>query len=493
MRIFPIDNGVEIKAFLDAVYNSQAVIEFSMDGTVLDANTNFLAVMGYDLSEIRGRHHSMFVEPGYKDSDAYRLFWEKLRRGEADKAQYKRLGKGGREVWIEASYNPIRDRSGTLCKVVKFAVDVTEQKMRLAELSGTVDAIDRSQAMISFTPDGTILDANPNFLATMGYDLAEVQGKHHSMFVDAGYAASQEYRDFWGKLRQGEFQRSQFRRLGKGGREVWIEASYNPILDPGGKPYKVVKVATDITDQIMLLNRLKDLIDVNFTEIDASLNVVNGCSSATAQAVAMASANVQAVASASEEMAASITEISSSMTKSQEASDQASRQILEAGGAAQKLVDVAASMSGIVSMIQTIASKINLLSLNAAIESARAGEAGRGFAVVANEVKQLANQAAHATANISREIAGVQTVANDVVGALEGIRGAIALVQSYVEATASAVEEQSAVTRDMSMNMQSAAGTVETISSNITEISGALTQVEQAVGKTKEAAHVLSR
>ncbi|MGE4278924.1 MAG: PAS domain S-box protein [Magnetospirillum sp.] len=493
MRIFPIDNGVEVKAFLDAVYNSQAVIEFSMDGMVLDANANFLKVMGYELSEIRGRHHSMFVEPAYRDSDAYGRFWEKLKRGEADTAQYKRLGKGGHEVWIEASYNPIRDRNGTLCKVVKFAVDVTEQKMHLADLSGTVDAIDRSQAMISFTLDGTILDANQNFLDTMGYGLAEILGKHHSMFVDAEYGASLDYRDFWAALRHGRFQRSQFRRFGKDGREVWIEASYNPILDPAGKPYKVIKVATNITEQVALLNKLKDLIDVNFTEIDASLHVVNDCSASTAQAVAMASANVQAVASAAEEMAASITEISSSMTKSQEASDRASQQIVEAGGATQKLVDVAAAMSGIVSMIQNIASKINLLSLNAAIESARAGDAGRGFAVVANEVKQLANQAAHATANIGREIAGVQSVANEVVGTLEGIRGAISQVQNYVEATASAVEEQSAVTRDMSMNMQSAAGTVETISGNITEITGALVQVEQAVGKTKDAAHVLAR
>jgi len=493
MRIFSIDTGVEAKAFLDAVYHAQAVIEFSMDGIVLDANANFLQVMGYELDEIRGQHHSLFVDPAYKNSEAYGQFWEKLRRGESDKAQYKRLGKGGREVWIEASYNPIRDQSGKLCKVVKFAVDVTEQKMRFADLSGTVDAIDRSQAMISFTLDGTILDANQNFLDTMGYGLDEVRGKHHSMFVPADYATSQDYRDFWAALRHGQFQRNQFRRLGKGGREVWIEASYNPILDPDGKPYKVVKVATNITEQISLLTKLKDLIDVNFAEIDASIHMVNGRSLSTVQAVEMASANVQAVASAAEEMAASITEISGSMTKSQEASEHASLQTSEAGVATQKLVDVAAAMSGIVSMIQTIASKINLLSLNAAIESARAGEAGRGFAVVANEVKLLAGQAAKATADISREIAGVQNVANEVVSALDGIRGAISRVQDYVSATASAVEEQSAVTRDMSMNMQSAATTVETINSNIQEISGALTQVEQAVGKTKDAAHVLAR
>lgn len=493
MRLLSLDTGIEVKAFLDAVYHNQAVIEFALDGTILSANANFLAAMGYELAEIKGRNHRLFVDPVYAESEEYREFWRMLNRGQAEKALYRRLGKNGREVWIEASYNPIRDKSGKLSKVVKFAVDVTAQKQRAAELEGAIAAIDRSQAMIEFAMDGTILSANANFLATMGYALDEVKGKHHRMFVDPASAASQEYADFWAALRRGEYQARQFRRLGKNGREVWIEASYNPILDPAGRPFKVIKLATDISEQVGLLNRLKRMIDTNFAEIEGAVHLSGGRVQNTSGAIGQASANVQAVASAAEELAASISEISSSMVKSQAASEQATRQAAEAGQATQRLSDVASSMNGIVNLIQGIASKINLLSLNAAIESARAGEAGRGFAVVANEVKGLANQAARATEEISREISGVQRVAAEVVASLDTIQGSISLVQDFVGVTAAAVEEQSAVTRDMSMNMQAVAQTVEEVSIDMTEISGALGQVEHAVGATKEAANVLVR
>ncbi len=239
----------EMLGMLAAIDKSQAVIEFQLDGTIISANQNFCATMGYTLEEIRGRHHSMFAEAGFAQSAGYRAFWEKLGRGEYDAGQYKRLGKGGREVWIQASYNPILDTSGRPYKVVKFATDITAAKMRAADYEGQLAAVSKAQAVIEFTLEGIILTANENFCGTMGYSLEEIRGRHHSMFADAAYAQSSEYRAFWSKLGRGEYDAGQYRRVGKGGREVWIQASYNPILDMNGKPFKVVKYATDITAQ----------------------------------------------------------------------------------------------------------------------------------------------------------------------------------------------------------------------------------------------------
>src|SRR5215469_10155899 len=241
--------GGDDAAMLAALHRSQAIIEFRIDGTILTANENFLKAMGYTLDEVKGRHHSMFVEPSYKDSPEYRQFWEKLGRGEFQAAQYKRIGKGGREVWIEASYNPILGRTGRPYKVVKFATDVSNEKAVYADLVGKVEAIGRSQAVIEFNLDGTIITANDNFLNLLGYTLDEIKGRHHSMFVEPGYKDSAEYRQFWEKLNRGEYQATQYKRIGKGGKVVWIEASYNPILGRSGKPYKVVKFATDVSKE----------------------------------------------------------------------------------------------------------------------------------------------------------------------------------------------------------------------------------------------------
>ncbi len=485
--------ATEAAALLTAIHKAQAVIEFNLDGTIITANANFLNALGYQLEEIQGKHHSMFVEQAYKVSPEYRAFWEKLNRGEFDAGQYLRIGKGGKEIWIEASYNPIFDKQGRPYKVVKFATDITAQKERFADLQGQVHAINKSQAVISFTLEGTVLDANPNFLNTLGYSLDEIKGKHHSMFVDQAYKVSPEYRAFWDKLGRGEFDAGQYKRIGKGGKEVWIEASYNPILDSKGKPYKVVKFATDITKQIKLLADLKQLIDTNFGEIDKAITRLNEQSSGAMAATTQTATNVQTVASASEEMASSVREISESMTRSRTAADTAFENTTHADQATQRLNEATRAMSSIVEMIQGIASQINMLALNATIESARAGEAGRGFAVVANEVKNLAGQAAAATKNITGEINNIQGIAGDVVGALSEIKKSIEAVREYVTTTASAVEEQSAVTSEMASNMQSASQAVGSIGGNMNEISAAIQQASSAIATTKEAAQVLAR
>ncbi|MDE2502900.1 MAG: PAS domain S-box protein [Burkholderiales bacterium] len=246
---------------LAAIGKAQAVIEFGLDGKVLTANANFLDTMGYTLAEIQGQHHSTFVDPAQRASPEYRQFWDKLGRGEYEAGQFKRIAKGGREVWLQASYNPILDLAGRPFKVVKYATDITAAKLQAADYAGQLAAIGKAQAVIEFGLDGKVLNANENFLRALGYSLGEIQGQHHSLFVDPAYRASVEYRMFWDKLGRGEFDAGQYKRVGKGGREIWIQASYNPIMDMNGKPFKVVKYATDVTEPVNAANMLKQAVE----------------------------------------------------------------------------------------------------------------------------------------------------------------------------------------------------------------------------------------
>jgi methyl-accepting chemotaxis protein len=485
--------NIDTEAKLAALDKSQAVIEFNLDGIILAANNNFLNAVGYTLEEIQGKHHRMFVEPAFRDSPDYAEFWRKLKAGEYQAAQYKRLGKGGREIWIEASYNPLLGRDGKPYRIVKFATDITKRMQEQAELRGQVEAIGKSQAVISFDLDGNILDANGNFLAAVGYSLSEIKGKHHSMFVEPATRNSADYAEFWRRLKAGEYQAAQYKRIGKGGREIWIEASYNPIFDPSGRPYRIVKYATDVTQQVKLLINLQHMIDKNFGEIDETLGQSSREADHASQAATETSGNVQMMAAAAEELAASVGEISKSMATSRTATDVAFAEAKSASEFTGKLSAATEAMGGIVNLIQSIAGQINLLALNATIESARAGEAGRGFAVVASEVKNLASQAASATEKITEEINAVQSVSGGVVEALTKIRESVETMREHVIGAASAVEEQSAVTQEMSSNMQSASQAVTRISGNIHAISAAVGRVSQAVGTTKEAASVLAR
>jgi methyl-accepting chemotaxis protein len=434
--MFRFGNGVAniATAALAAIQKSQAVIEFNMDGTIITANENFLKVLGYSLGEIQGKHHSMFVEPSERETAAYREFWASLNAGKYQAGEYKRIAKGGREVWIQASYNPILDKNGKPFRVVKFATDITAQKIRGMEDAGKIAAIGRAQAVIEFNMDGTIITANENFLKTLGYSLGEIKGRHHSMFVDPAERDSAAYREFWASLNRGEYQAAEYKRIGKGGKEVWIQASYNPILDLNGKPFKVVKYATDTTAQV--------LVRMGNERVRAMM---------------------ETVAAGAEELNASVREISEAMTKSRGTAMSAVGEVEAADAQAQRLNDAAQAMSGIVELIGNITGQINLLALNATIESARAGEAGRGFAVVASEVKNLANQAKQATDKIGQEIDNLNGISGDVVGALNKIKQAIQSVAEYVTTTAAAVEEQSTVTSEMSSNMQRAASEASAI------------------------------
>ncbi|NRB40916.1 MAG: PAS domain S-box protein [Pseudomonadales bacterium] len=234
---------------VSAIDKSQAVIEFNMDGSIITANNNFLQTMGYSLAEVKGKNHSLFVSDSYKNSSEYQQFWQRLREGEYQSGEFKRQGKGGKSIWLQASYNPIFDVSGRPYKVIKYATDISHSKEEKNDLTSQISAIDKSQAVIEFNMDGSIITANNNFLSTIGYKLDEVQGKNHSLFVSDSYKSSSEYQQFWQRLRNGEFQTGEFHRLGKNGRNLWLQASYNPIFDLEGRPYKVLKFATDITVQ----------------------------------------------------------------------------------------------------------------------------------------------------------------------------------------------------------------------------------------------------
>jgi methyl-accepting chemotaxis protein len=447
-----------------AINRSQAVIEFSPDGKILHANPNFLQALGYTLDEVKGKHHSLFVDPAYRNSPEYTAFWQKLGRGEFDAAQYKRIRKDGKEIWIQASYNPLLDRSGKVVGVIKFATDITAEKLRNADFEGQMAAIHKAQAVIEFNLDGTIITANDNFLKTLGYSLQEVKGQHHGMFVEPGYRQSVEYKHFWEKLGRGEFDAAQYKRIGKGGKEVWIQASYNPIMDASGKPFKVVKFASDITAMRMAVEQTRDAVTAaknkdlsqripmsgktgelellcgGVNELLDSMAEVMSEIKTTSQEVSSAAAEISTattdLSQRTEEQAASLEETSASMEQiaatvkknaenakhandltrgTHEVADRGGEVVAEAVSAMARIEESSRKIADIISVIDEIARQTNLLALNAAVEAARAGEAGRGFAVVASEVRSLAQRSSQAAKDIKDLITNSSTLVQDGV------------------------------------------------------------------------------
>lgn len=478
----------DLQATLDALNASQAVIEFKPNGEILTANNNFLTALGYSLDEIVGNHHRIFCEKDFVNSPDYSRFWANLGSGIFQAGEFKRFNKRGEAVWIQASYNPIKNDKGEVIKVVKFAADITDAKIASIDAKGKIDAINRSNAVIEFYPDGQIITANENFCGALGYSLSEIKGKHHRMFCDAKYTASPEYEQFWSDLRSGKFQAAEYKRFGKGGKEIYIQASYNPIFDDTGKVVKVVKFAVDTTDAVLkrLRNeRLSTEINHDLGGVVGQVNKAAEMSNKAAAASTETGAIVNSVAAAAEEMSQSVKDISNNMLNAKNNVEGVFSYAESANKSADNLSNSAAQMNNIVTIIQDIAGQINLLALNATIESARAGEAGRGFAVVASEVKTLASQVSNSTQTIGAEISNMQSVSGEVVKSLSLISSSMNSVLENVASVASAIEQQNAVTVDISQNMQQAVGAVNEISTSLEEINSAFGMVAEASEKVK--------
>ena len=487
MGLFALNNEAAKMAALNKV---QAIIEFDLDGTILEANDNFLAAMGYTLDEIKGRKHAIFLDPAYRDSPDYRQFWDELRAGKFQRAEFRRIGKNGREIWIQASYNPLLDRRRKPYKIVKFAIDVTAEKLRAADMAGQVAALNKAQAVIEFDLDGRVIGANQNFLDALGYRLEEVEGRHHRLFVDERERETPAYHRFWEALGRGEFQAGQYRRIGKGGRDVWIQACYNPILDMNGRPFKVVKFATDITAQVLEQQRraiIQKTIDADLTGIGEAVASTMHEATEAASAASQTSGNVQAVAAGAEELSASVGEISRQVSHAREISARAVEQAGRTNEIVSGLSTAAQRIGDVVQLITNIAAQTNLLALNATIEAARAGEAGKGFAVVATEVKSLASQTAKATEEIGAHIGSVQTSTVGAVAAIDQIGSTIKSLNEISTAIAAAVEEQTAVTSEVSANMRGASQGVEAISQSMNAIAHSTAGIDAAAKNVRAA------
>jgi methyl-accepting chemotaxis protein len=415
-------HNAEFVGKVAAIDRAQAVIEFDLSGHVLAANQNFLACVGYSLQEVQGKHHRMFCEPEYVATEAYTSFWERLGAGEFDSGEFRRVGKGGRELWLQATYNPILDADGTPVKIVKFATDITQQKLAGAEISGKLDAVDRAQAVIEFDLDGHVLQANENFQRTMGYSAREIVGQHHSLFCTEDYVRSEEYRDFWLRLGKGEVITGRFQRVGKFGREVHIQAAYNPVFDLSGAVLKVVKFAYDVTDQVVREQRIAE----HTRQMTASVRDLSG--------------SIERIAASS----TTATDLARETGSNADQGVEALRAALEAIALIERS---SSSIGEIVRVMGEIANQTNLLAFNASIEAARAGEHGVGFSIVAGEVRKLAERSSEAAQEIARLIEESAERVDQGAQVSKRAEAAFERIVESVEKTNDAITEISEATR----------------------------------------------
>ncbi|ELR66495.1 Methyl-accepting chemotaxis protein [Photobacterium marinum] len=380
------DALTNLEAVMASINDSIATIEFDVQGNILNANSLFLKTAGYTFDEVVGKHHSVMCFPSYANSSEYEQFWSDLRQGRSVKGTFERKNKAGETLWLEATYFPVKV-NGQVSKVMKIASDVTGSHIDSMAQESVLSALDRSQAIIEFDPKGNIITANKNFLSTVGYSLEQITGQHHRMFCDDTFYA--ENPSFWRDLESGNFKSGQFLRRNNYGEAVWLEATYNPIMDASGNVVKVIKFASDITKQIEKSEAVAQASDIAYSTSVETAQIAK-------QGSELLNDSVQVSIGISDKVKETSNKIQLLNTKSQ-------------------------SIEAIVSTIKEIADQTNLLALNAAIEAARAGEQGRGFAVVADEVRQLASRTSQSTSEIANVVLDNKNLTDSVTVAMDEV------------------------------------------------------------------------
>lgn len=410
------------ESFFQAISRAVAIIEFTPEGSIISANENFLNTMGYQLSEIQNKQHSIFCRPEYVNSSDYRTFWQALSQGQIITGRVERIHKNAQTIWLEASYTPVFDHSAKLIKVVKIATDISKQVLQEQSHESMLNAIDRSMAVIEFNLQSEIVNANQNFLNTTHYSLQEILGKKHRIFCEESLVSSPEYTNFWRDLNKGQFKSGKYKRLDKNGQVIWLEASYNPVFDASGNLSKVIKVATNITERIVKADRARSVAAETSGHADI----------ATQKSMEIVQDTVSLMESLSQD-------------------------ILKASQSLQDLNTQADQINNIVGTISGIAEQTNLLALNAAIEAARAGEQGRGFAVVADEVRKLAGRTSSSTTEIAEVISKNIALSNQANDSMEKST-------TQIESGSKLVERLNTTISDINAGVKAIGETIEQLS-----------------------------
>ncbi|MDX4012310.1 PAS domain-containing methyl-accepting chemotaxis protein [Aliarcobacter skirrowii] len=486
---------------LDAIDEAFAVVHFKLNGTILKANKNFLNIMGYSLEEIRGENHKIFCEDSFVNSAEYKQAWDAVNRGVSISADVKRVKRDGKFVFFKATYMPIKNSQKSVVEVVLLAQDITKNRLNDLYFRGQVDAINKSQAVIEFDMQGNILNANKNFLDTIGYTKDEIVGKHHSIFCEESYKNSNEYKEFWKKLNSGEFDSAEYLRIGKNEKEVWIQATYNPIFDLDGKPFKVVKYATDISLKKFamfevgkkiedLTKSLQDLQNASTTMVKEADVSMKG-SQEVSVSIEELDAAVLELSNKIENMLSSITNISNTTSESEKIVLEAKEQSKESSNAMLKLNEESIKIGDTIEVISQIAFQTNILSLNAAVEAATAGEAGKGFAVVAQEVRNLATRSNEAAKNINEAIGLIQNLVKNSLDSIHKIDDKIENISNISSTISSSVREQQVISNELASNASQTSQTLNQISQNMVRVSSSTSNTDKEAKTTQKSSNEL--